>query len=177
MKFATGIVPITTNSEPLVAEVPPFALFAAIYRRHGHRCPMSTLGGRLGFAARRHFAAGPSRLAAVYRIATCAVDGIRQAIGCEAALEVREEGEHRLTLADLDSHTWVELELRAEALAMAGEYRRQMETFEEARAGLAPAEVLAWQGRTEALLDRLLGQLRTLPDAELLIIRTGSAHE
>jgi formylmethanofuran dehydrogenase subunit E len=160
-----------------VAEVPPFALFAEIYRRHGHRCPMSTLGGRLGFAARRHFAAESPRLAAVYRIATCAADGIRQAIGGEAALEVREEGEHRLTLTDLDSHTWVELELRAEALTMAGEYRQQAEDFDVARAGLTPAEVLAWQERMTALLDGLLQQLRTLPDADLLTIRLGTAHE
>ncbi len=154
-------------------ELPPFELFAEIYRRHGHRCPMSTLGGRLGFAARQRVDAGlpAESLTAVYHIATCALDGVRQATGCNEAagsLTVREDGRHRLTLVDRRDGRGVVVTLRPHALALAGEYRRLDEELAQERPALA-ADVLAERLRLqEAFLDALLERLRTQPDEELM---------
>lgn len=157
----------------MAMSLPPFELFTEIYRRHGHRCPMSTLGGRLGHAARRRL--GPEvpseALAAVCHTATCALDGIRQATGCGEAvgsLEVREEGRHRLTLLDRRTGRAVAVELRPDALALAGEFRRLDEALERERPALAAGELAERTRRKEAFLDALLERLRTLPDEELL---------
>lgn len=157
-------------------DLPPFELFAEIYRRHGHRCPMSTLGGRLGFAARRRLPAAlaAGELHAVYHIDTCAVEGIRCATGCgesEETLEVRPEGAHRLTLVERGTGRGVEAVLRSETLALAGTYRQMDEALERERASLEPEELARRQQKQEAFLDGLLERLRTLPDEELLLIR------
>jgi len=154
-------------------ELPPFELFAEIYRRHGHRCPMSTLGGRLGYAARRLL--GPEvpdgALAAVYQTATCALDGIRLATGCSEAagsFDAREEGRHRLILVDRRSGRGLAVALRMETLALAGEYRRFDEALEKDRAVLDGEELAERVRQKETFLDLLLERLRTLPDEELL---------
>lgn len=157
-------------------DLPPFEIFAEIYRRHGHRCPMSTLGGRLGWAARRRLPEVPeAELHAVYRIDTCAVEGIRCTTGCEEAsgtLEVRSKGEHRLTLVERRSGRGVEAVLRPEALSRAGEYRRLDEALERERPGLDPAGLDRRLREKEVFLDALLEDLRTLPDEELLKLRS-----
>lgn len=137
---------------------------------------MSTLGGRLGFAARRQFSSEAAQLTAVYGIATCAADGIRQAIG-NAPLAVQDAGEHRLTLADQDSGACVQVTLRPAVLAMAAAYRQQVEELDMVRGRLSPNEAGAWQARLEVLLDGLLERLRTMPDEELLTICSGTADE
>jgi formylmethanofuran dehydrogenase subunit E len=168
-----GEGPVPPQLVSMSTELPTLAFFAEIYRRHGHRCPMSTLGGRLGFAARRHLAGQGSAFAAVYRIATCAVDGIRHAIGCDeggGTLEVRDLGAHLLTLTDLNSGRSVAVALRPEALHLAGDYRQQIEELERLRPSLTPEQLRQGQQRTDALLDALLERLRSLPDDELLSV-------
>ena len=55
----------------------PPDIFQRIYARHGHRCPMSTLGGRMGLAAMTTLGPQPvESLEARYAHDTCAVDGI-----------------------------------------------------------------------------------------------------
>jgi len=154
-------------------ELPPFELFAEIYRRHGHRCPMSTLGGRLGYAARQRVGSGRpvGSLTAVYHAATCALDGIRVATGCceaDGTLSVQEDGRHRLALLDRSAGVGVAAVLREEALALAGEYRRLDEALEKDRPLLGGDELAERLRRKEAFLDVLLERLRTRPDEELI---------
>jgi len=154
-------------------ELPPFELFAEIYRRHGHRCPMSTLGGRLGFAARRRLGleVPPADLAAIYQTATCALDGIREATGCseaDATLAVCEKGRHRLALFDRRSGLGLAVELRPATLLLAAEYRRLEEALEKDRPLLGGEELAERLRQKEVFLDLLLERLRTLPDEELL---------
>lgn len=154
--------------------VPP-ELFEEIYRRHGHRCPMSTLGGRLGYAAFRHLAAGPEEnLLALYHIRTCALDGIGVATGCTLAagnLRVREEGRHALTLVRRQDGGGVEATLREEALAIAWEYRRVCEVLERERPGLSEQELREREGRREAILEGVLLRLRGEDEENLLEVR------
>jgi formylmethanofuran dehydrogenase subunit E len=153
----------------------PPELFEEIYRRHGHRCPMSTLGGRLGYAAFRHLAAGPEEdLLALYHIRTCALDGIGVATGCTLAagnLRVREDGRHALTLVRLQDGGGVEATLRDEALAIAWEYRRVCEVLERERPGLSEQELTEREGQREAILEGVLIRLRGEGEEKLLAVR------
>ena len=141
--------------------------FAAIYALHGHRCPMSTLGGRLGRAAAAHV--DSLRRQAVYHIDTCALDGIRVATGCHE-IRVVDEGRHVLDLVDDRNGRGVRVALRPEALTIAGEYRRLDDALEHDRAGLDPTTLAARQSEVNQVLDKVLEQLWTLPDETLLNI-------
>ncbi|WP_170232908.1 FmdE family protein [Desulfuromonas acetexigens] len=141
--------------------------FADIYALHGHRCPMSTLGGRLGRAATAHV--DSLRRRAVYHIDTCALDGIRVATGCHE-IRVVDEGRHVLDLFDDRNGRGVRVALRPEALAIAGEYRRLDDALDRDRAGLDPTTLAARQSEVNQVLDKVLEQLWTLPDEVLLEI-------
>ncbi|OGR32127.1 MAG: hypothetical protein A2091_12625 [Desulfuromonadales bacterium GWD2_61_12] len=136
---------------------------------------MSTLGGRLGHAARRRLAeVDGANLRASYGIATCAVDGIVVTTGCRegaGTLTVEDGGRHQLVLYDLVSGSAVSVEIRPEALALAGEYRRLDAALEQERGSLAAVELARRLEEKERVLDVLLPKLRTLPEEELLLVR------
>jgi formylmethanofuran dehydrogenase subunit E len=115
-------------------------LFLRIRARHGHYCPMSTLGGRLGMAALQALGEGTGEMTATYFIDTCAADGVAMATGClqeEGRLTVRNEGCHRLELCAADGRG-VAAELTATALEQAAACRRQLDAGEDADTVLAP---------------------------------------
>lgn len=154
--------------------LPPFELFAEIYRRHGHRCPMSTLGGRLGHAARGRLDDDRS-LTAAYHIPTCAADGIAVTTGCSRAdgsLRVVDCGRHALWLQTADGRG-IFAELKPETLQRSAGYRALGQALEQDRERLSPQEVADRLAEQEAFLDQLLDELRTLPDEELIDFSTG----
>lgn len=125
-------------------------LFLRIRARHGHYCPMSTLGGRLGLAALSALEDGAGALEATYHIDTCAADGIAVATGClpEAGrLSVRSDGLHRLELRDA-SGRGILAELTPTALEQAANCRKQLDNGED--------------------VDEVLAVLRTGPVGELV---------
>jgi len=152
----------------------PFALFEEIYRVHGHRCPMSTLGGRIGYAARRHLSASAvGDLLGIYHARTCAVDGIVLAAGGlkrDESLFVREEGRHLLLLADNEARNGVRVSLRQETLDLAGEFRLRASAIEKSMESAPESERAALAAERERALDRLLETLWTAPDDDLLEI-------
>lgn len=144
-------------------------IFARIYARHGHRCPMSTLGGRLGLAAMKLLGEQPGGLQATYGSRTCAVDGIGEATGCSEAagtLVVKSDGRHALLLRS--GKAAVEVELTAEALAMAGRYRSLCSRLESGWDELDPDEQVRRRAEMEALLDELLPQFWQAEDHHLV---------
>ena len=157
----------------------PLSAFEEIYRRHGHRCPMSTLGGRLGYAASRHVADCPRALQAVYHARTCAVDGIEHTTGCTLAggdLVVKDEGRHVLTLVCGECGEGVEVALRESTLDLAADYRRVGAELERLRPLMGAAEIEFRERQREAALDVLLHRLRTLPEEVLLTVRPLTAE-
>jgi formylmethanofuran dehydrogenase subunit E len=96
---------------PAIPAIPE--LFLRIHARHGHYCPMSTLGARLGEAALQALGENPGELQACYQIETCALDGIALSTGClpeEGRLMVQPRGRHRLQLrAAGGAGVWAEL--------------------------------------------------------------------
>lgn len=135
-----------------MAEIPE--LFLRIQQRHGHYCPMSTLGARLGEAALHALGASSGELRACYQIETCAVDGIALTTGClpeDGRLTVQPQGRHRLQLRDgFDREVCAEL--TATALERAAVCRRLLDAGDAAaEAALAalrsdPLEVLVQLG-------------------------------
>lgn len=110
---------------------------------------------------------------AIYRIATCAVDGIAVTTGCSegaGSLKVEDCGKHQLLLRDLGRGVAVVVEIRPETLAMAGVYRRLDAALERDQASLAAAELAQRLKEKEVVLEELLPKLRTLPEEELLLI-------
>ncbi len=98
--------------------IPAPQLFAELATRHGHYCPMSTLGLRVGWAARRKLEGELQEM--TYLTETCAVDGIRLALGDEL-LQVKEQGRHILYFAD-SKNCW-QIELQPKTLRLAASYR------------------------------------------------------
>ena len=99
-------------------DIPGPDLYAQLAAIHGHFCPMSTLGLRLGWAARRRVGSDPR--AVVYNIQTCAVEGICLALDVESVTVDRQQ-QHRLFISDLDV-AW-QIDLNPEALRLAASYK------------------------------------------------------
>ncbi|HEY5673004.1 MAG TPA: FmdE family protein [Malonomonas sp.] len=114
-------------------------LYQRLAERHGHFCPMSTLGVRLGEEALRRFAQLPmDSLQLSYLMKTCAADGIRivfESAAFPAALSVEPAGQHRLRCrfaADQE----LSLQLSAEAMRLAAGYRELDEADQPERLDL-----------------------------------------
>ena len=127
-------------------------LFLRIRARHGHYCPMSTLGGRLGAAALSALGAVSGELTACYHIDTCAADGIAVATGClpeDGRLTMRPDGLHRLDLWGANG-LGVRAELTATALERAAACRKLLDDGGDA--------------------DEVLAALRSGPADELIVL-------
>jgi formylmethanofuran dehydrogenase subunit E len=151
-----------------VSHDPP-EMFVRIYARHGHRCPMSTLGGRLGLAAMKLLGGSTGNLQAIYSNRTCATDGIAEATGCsedEGSLIVKSDGRHALLLSSAQAS--VEVELTAEALEMAGRYRSLCNRLENGWDELEADEQIRRRAEMDTMLDELLPQFWQAEDRELV---------
>jgi formylmethanofuran dehydrogenase subunit E len=147
----------------------PPEIFARIYARHGHRCPMSTLGGRLGLAAIKWLGEDAGELQAVYCNRTCAMDGIAEVTGCSeenGSLTAKSDGRHALILKS--PRASVEVELTAEALEMAGRYRSLRNRLENGWDDLNVDEQTRRRAEMDAMLDELLPQFWQAED-QLLV--------
>jgi len=150
-------------------------IFARIYARHGHRCPMSTLGGRFGLAALAALSSPDAELTAVYHNRTCALDGIALTTGCSeenGSLKVTTEGRHVLEIF-FSSGEVVEVGLSDNAMQIAGEYRYLSNELEKGWESLSDQERSEREQQKELALDRILPALWQAPDEDLLTIRVG----
>ncbi len=150
-------------------------IFSRIYEQHGHRCPMSTLGGRLGLAVLALDSFSKQGLRAIYHSRTCALDGIALTTGCceeQGSMTVTTEGRHVLELFTADGQV-AELSLTDNAMQIAGDYRRLSHELEQGWDQLDDAERSERDQRREAALDAALPGLWNAPMADLMTIRTG----
>lgn len=153
-------VPITTPSE--------CGLYEVLERLHGHRCPMSILGARMGLAARallqKRVGFGV-RFTARYFHRTCALDGIQLATGCTLGnrnIWVEPEGDHRLTLGVEDRPEAVTVRLTERALERGTQYSKLRQESDT----LVPNS-MEWQ-RVSAAMETILSELETARDADLV---------
>jgi formylmethanofuran dehydrogenase subunit E len=148
-------------------------IFQRIYLQHGHRCPMSTLGGRMGLAALKALdAQEDNALSAVFEHGTCAVDGIEVATGCSrlsGSLRVEDFGRHTVVVQSAAGDS-VRITLNAFALATAWEYRTAEAAYNAGEGSLPDAELQRLRVQKEAVLQTVLERLWTLPDESLLTL-------
>ncbi len=152
--------------------IEPPEIFARIYARHGHRCPMSTLGGRLGLAALEAAGGCNEGLHLVYSNRTCALDGIAETTACseeDGNLVVRNDGRHAMQVKN--NELSMEVELSAEALQIAGRYRSLCNRLEQNWDALDADEQTRRRAKMDAMLDEILPQLWQADDALLLLKR------
>jgi formylmethanofuran dehydrogenase subunit E len=151
----------------------PPEIFQRIYDQHGHRCPMSTLGGRMGLAALKSFSdTADSLLSVLFEHGTCAVDGIEITTGCSrstGSLRVEDSGRHSLVVSSGQSRS-VRISLNEFALATAWEYRTADEAFNAGKGNLAADELKRLCEQKETVLQTVLEKLWTLPDEALLTV-------
>jgi len=122
-------------------------------RLHGHRCPMSIMGARLGYAAAarlgRHREKGD--VTATYMNRNCAIDGVMLALGTTPGngnLKIEAKGLNLLEAVNDESGLRFRLTLTEGALALGrryGELRRAQAGEEEreeilVRLQIAPEE-------------------------------------
>ncbi len=141
-------------------------LLRFLARLHGHRCPMSILGARLGLAARRALAPEPGvKLRARYHHRTCALDGVQVTTGCTPGnrnLEVVPGGRHRLELGVEEGPFRVAAEL------LPGALERGRRWSEHRRAALELPEGSEERARREALAEEILAELASAEAARLV---------
>lgn len=153
--------PTTTPSEP--------GFFELLARLHGHRCPMSILGARLGLAAREALGPLPEgrRLRGRYCHQTCALDGIQLATGCTLGnrnLEVDSRGEHRFDL-------WADDEARVVSARLSGGALERGRAYAELRQCLERLPRRSSErGLLETRMAAMLEDLETAPASDLVEI-------
>jgi formylmethanofuran dehydrogenase subunit E len=148
-------------------------IFKRIYDQHGHRCPMSTLGGRMGLAALKSFdGVANSRLSVVFEHGTCAVDGIEITSRCSRSagtLRVENSGQHSLVMHSGQGSS-VRITLNEFALATAWEYRVADEAFNAGKGNLVADELKRLYEQKEIVLQTILEKFWILPDETLLTV-------
>ena len=136
-------------------------------RFHGHTCPGSLMGLRLGMAAKEALKA-TGKLKAKCFILSCPVDGIQVGAGTtygNKALEVEDRNELRLILTDVASGRQVEARLTPKAEEMGKSYRDLSGRGSSYPAG-SPDRM-----RIDKEKGAVLEWFRTAPDAEVVTIR------
>lgn len=156
-------VPTTTPSDR--------SFWEALLRLHGHRCPMSILGARLGLAALEQLGGDRrgGRLSARYLHRTCALDGIQLATSCTLGngnLEVEAQGEHRLVLWDPQTRDQARVRLTEAAL----EAGRRYADLRRDLAALPPGS--GDRSALEQRMEDILREFEGAPTASLVTLET-----
>ena len=151
-----------------VTSAPPDAEMCAFLERfHGHTCPGSLMGLRLGLAAKEALK-GSGRLKAKCFILACPVDGIQVSVGTtwgNRGLVVEDRKDMCLILTDVESGRRVEARLSEKAMERGMRYRELSGKARSHPAG--SSERIGLQKEAEAVLD----WFRTAPDSEVVAIK------
>ena len=148
--------PTTTPSDPSPEELGQAGFYMRLHRFHGHRCPMSILGARLGLAVAarlgRHGQQGDVK--AIYHHRTCALDGIQAALGTTLGnnnLHIVEEQKHQVSARNERTGRTVIVQLTETALSRGRAYSEMRK-----------------KGGMEAEMAALLTELEQVPEQRLV---------
>ena len=160
---------MTIVNTPNATSAPPDAeTCARLERFHGHTCPGSLMGLRLGLTAKEALK-GHGKLEAKCFVLACPVDGIQVGVGTtwgNRGLEVENRGEMSMILTDVESGRQVEARLTEKAMVKGKSYRDLSEKARSQPAG--SPERIGFEKDAEAVLD----WFRTAPDSEVVTINT-----
>ncbi len=161
------IVTVIVNTPTAIPSPPDAEMCARLERFHGHTCPGSLIGLRLGLTAKEALK-GHGKLKAKCFILACPVDGIQVSIGTtwgNRGLEVENRGEMSMVLTDVESGRQVEARLTEKAMEKGKSYRDFSKKARSQPAG--SPERIGFEKEAEAVLD----WFRTAPDSEVVTIK------
>jgi formylmethanofuran dehydrogenase subunit E len=134
---------------------------------HGHTCPGSLMGLRLGLAAKEALHA-QGRVKAETFLLACSVDGIQVGAGTtygNKALTVDDRGEMYLILTDTQSGRQVEARLTEEAMEAGKGFRELSAKSRALKAGSRE------QLTVKKEIDDILDWYRTAPDEKVVTVK------
>jgi formylmethanofuran dehydrogenase subunit E len=153
---------------PIANSAPPDADMCAFLERfHGHTCPGSLMGLRLGLAAKGALN-GHGKIEAKTFALACSVDGIQIATGAtfgNKAFTLEDRNELYLILTDVESGKQVEARLTQEAMDNGKRFRDlsgKSQTFD-----VGSPERLVLEKEIDAILD----WFRTAPDEDVVTVQ------
>ena len=156
-----------TGFSPANSAPPEPEMCAFLERFHGHTCPGSLMGLRLGLAAKEALNA-KGKITAKTFLHACPVDGIQVATGTtlgNKSFNLEDRGEMYLILTDSTSGKQVETRLTEKAMTKGKSFRDLSEKSRDLAAG--SPERLSLEKEIEAVLD----WFRTAPDNEVVTIK------
>lgn len=153
---------------PIANSSPPNAEMCAFLEKfHGHICPGSLMGLRLGLAAKEALNA-QGRIEAKTFLLACHVDGIQVGAGTtygNRALTVEDRNELYLILTDVKSGKKVEARLTEEAMEEGKGFRELSAKYRSLEAG-SPEQLAV-----KKEIDDILNWYRTAPDSEVVTVK------
>ena len=148
--------------------------FKGLYEFHGHSCPMSTIGARLGLAAMSALGvtkADQFKIEAYYMAKNCALDGIQYVTGCTIGngnFSYEDHGKAELSLKKRDGSRCVNVSVSEDAMSKLARHRiRRAELMEEREiSGLARATEIDAEIKRDA--ETLVDWAQSAPDEDML---------
>jgi len=155
-------------NKSIAYSAPPNAEMCAFLEKfHGHICPGSLMGLRLGLAAKEALNA-QGRIEAKTFLLACHVDGIQVGAGTtygNRALTVEDRNELYLILTDVKSGKKVEARLTEEAMEEGKGFRELSAKYRSLEAG-SPEQLAV-----KKEIDDILNWYRTAPDSEVVTVQ------
>lgn len=155
-------------NKPIAYSAPPDAEMCDFLERfHGHTCPGSLMGLRLGLTAKETLKA-EGRIEAMTFLLACPVDGIQVATGAtygNRAIIVEDRKEMSLILTDTKTGKQVEAHLTEEAMKKGKGFRELSGKSRALKVG--SPEQLAIKKE----IDDILNWYRTAPDEKVVTIK------
>lgn len=148
--------------------------FKGLYEFHGHKCPMSTMGARLGSAAMTALGvtkADQFQIKGVYKARNCALDGIQYVTGCTLGngnLEFTETGVPSLVLARRDGRKSVTVSASEGAMERFAGHKKLRAELEPEREISGLARAMEIDALLKAKFDALVEWVQSAPDDELV---------
>jgi formylmethanofuran dehydrogenase subunit E len=159
---------LTVNAPAAISASQDTVIYSFLEKFHGHTCPGSLMGLRLGLAAKEALKAKGKMKAKCFVLA-CPVDGIQVGAGTtygNKALEVEDRNELYMILTDVENGRQVEAHLTKKAEEMGNNFRDISGKVRTYSAG--SPEKLQLEKERDAILD----WFRTAQDSEVVSIRT-----
>ncbi|MHB0996705.1 MAG: formylmethanofuran dehydrogenase subunit E family protein [Elusimicrobiales bacterium] len=165
--WVAGTVP-SSGTDQAEAINPGF--YEYLERFHGHTCPGSLMGARLGFAAKAALkaAGGEGKVKAKFFSLSCPVDGIQAAAGTTYGnrdLEIEDKDEMRLLLTAEKNGLQVEARLTSLAVEKGKKPKELKKKARELPAGSPERQ------RLEKEAEEILTWFRTAPEKDVVLVR------
>lgn len=150
--------------------------FKGLYEFHGHRCPMSTMGARLGSAAMAALGVTKSDqflVRGVYTAKNCALDGIQYVSGCTLGngnIELEDKGVPSFTLARRDGRKCVTASASPAAIERFTGHKTLRAELESEKEISGLARAMEIDARLKSEFDALIDWVQSAPDGELVVI-------